>query len=329
MIVITGAAGFISSCLVAHLNELGYKELVLVDDFSRPEKKANYENKTFLKLVDRKNFINWLDDNQRFTQFVIHLGARTDTTEFNKDLFDELNLNYSKNVWNKCVEHSLPLIYASSAATYGLGEHGYEDNHEIPINLKPLNPYAKSKLKIENYLIKNSKFKKFKYIILRYFNVAGADKKLRTGLISKSSTNLIKAICEVAIGKRKTFKINGNDYNTKDGTPIRDFIHVNDLAEIHYLAGKYLLKNNKSHILNCGYGKGYSVLEVVKNINLILTKKIPIVFGKRRYKDIKTSIANTKKFNKYIKWKPKYNSLRYILKSSYEWEKKSKTIKNN
>ena len=188
--------------------------------------------------------------------------------------------------------------------------------------LKPLNPYAKSKLKLENYLIHNSKIKNFKYIILRYFNVAGADKNLRSGLISKSSTNLIKVICQVATKKKKKFKINGNNYDTKDGTPVRDFIHVSDLAEIHYLTAIYLLKNNKSKILNCGYGKGYSVLEVLKNMNLILSKKIPIIFGKRRIKDIKLSVSNTNKFNKYIKWKPKYNNLRYILKTSYEWEKK-------
>jgi len=157
MIVITGAAGFISSCLIAYFNELGYKELVLVDDFSRPEKKANYENKTFKELVDRKDFIQWIDENQRFTQFVIHLGARTDTTEFDKQIFDELNLNYSKDVWNKCVEYSLPLIYASSAATYGLGELGYEDNHDIPKDLKPLNPYGDSKNDFDIWALKQEK----------------------------------------------------------------------------------------------------------------------------------------------------------------------------
>ena len=147
-----------------------------------------------------------------------------------------------------------------------------------------MNPYAKSKLKLEKFIIKNSKSKKLNYIILRYFNVAGADKKLRSGLITKKSTNLIKVICQVATGKRKKITINGNDYNTKDGTPIRDFIHVSDLAEIHYLTGRYLLKNKKSKILNCGYGKGYSVLEVVKNMNLILTKKFQLFLVKEEIK---------------------------------------------
>ena len=146
-----------------------------------------------------------------------------------------------------------------------------------------MNPYAKSKLKLENFIIKNSKLKKFNYIILRYFNVAGADKKLRSGLITKKSTNLIKVICQVATGKKKKIIINGNNYNTKDGTPIRDFILVSDLAEIHYLTGKYLLKNKKSKILNCGYGKGYSVLEV-KNMNLILTKKFQLFLVKEEIK---------------------------------------------
>ena len=145
MIVITGAAGFISSCLVAQLNQAGYKDLVLVDDFSRKEKENNIKDKTYTELVDRNKFIAWLDDNADMVQFVVHLGARTDTTEFDKAIFDELNLNYSKDVWNLCVKHGLPLIYASSGATYGLGEFGYDDNHEVVEKLKPLNPYGDSK----------------------------------------------------------------------------------------------------------------------------------------------------------------------------------------
>ena len=129
-------------------------------------------------------------------------------------------------------------------------------------------------------------------------------------------------ICEIAVGRKKILKINGNNYNTKDGTPIRDFIHVSDLAEIHYLSAKYLIKNKKSKIFNCGYGKGYSVLEVLNNMRKVVSKKIPTVIGKRRPKDVMISISSTKKINKYIKWKPKFNNLNKILNSSYRWEKK-------
>jgi len=121
MIVVTGAAGFIASCLVAKLNEEGYFDLVLVDDFSRSDRKPNYEGKRFSQIIDRENFIPWLRENQNQVQFVFHLGARTDTTEFDREIFNKLNLDYSKEVWNTCVEFGLPLVYASSAATYGEG----------------------------------------------------------------------------------------------------------------------------------------------------------------------------------------------------------------
>ena len=149
MIIVTGAAGFIGSCLVSKLNREGFSDIVIVDDFSDEAKMKNLEGKTFSKQVDRNNFIQWLKDNQRFVQFVFHIGARTDTTEFNKEIFDKLNLNYTKDVWNVCVEFGLPLVYASSAATYGLGELGYDDNEEIkwpdtqhPSDVKILNTYC-------------------------------------------------------------------------------------------------------------------------------------------------------------------------------------------
>ncbi|MBT8196436.1 MAG: NAD-dependent epimerase/dehydratase family protein, partial [Bacteroidia bacterium] len=145
MIVVTGAAGFIASCLVGKLNEEGYNDLVLVDDFSKPDKKKNYESKKYTELVDRKDLEKWIDKNHMQIQFIYHLGARTDTTEFDKSIFDELNLNYSKTIWKQCVQYGLPLVYASSAATYGGGEEGYDDNEGTVDKLKPLNPYGQSK----------------------------------------------------------------------------------------------------------------------------------------------------------------------------------------
>ena len=164
-----------------------------------------------------------------------------------------------------------------------------------------MNPYAKSKLKLEKIIIKKTKIYKAKYIILRYFNVAGADYKKRTGMIAKASTNLIKVICEVATGKRKKLIINGNNFNTKDGTTIRDFIHVSDLAEIHNLSAKYLIKTKRSQIFNCGYGKGFSIMDVINSINSILKNKLPFIVGKPREKDIYFSVADTRKFNRYFK----------------------------
>ena len=131
MIVITGSAGFIASNLVAKLNHEGFKDIVLVDDFSRKEKSANFENKIYSEKVERKDFFNWIEENERFVQFIFHMGARSATTGFPKEVYDALNLDYSKAFWEKCVKYGLPMVYASSAATYGLGEYGYEDNHEI------------------------------------------------------------------------------------------------------------------------------------------------------------------------------------------------------
>ena len=190
----------------------------------------------------------------------------------------------------------------------------------------PLNPYALSKLKTENFIIEKSKKKSISYIILRYFNVAGADKKLRTGLVSKYSTHLIKISCEVAAGKRDKLIINGDDYDTIDGTAIRDYIHVSDLAEIHYICGKNLIKNNKSKIFNCGYGKGVSVKEVIKSLNKILGFQISTKIGRRRPGDSIKVVANTAKLHKYLSWKPKFNNLKLILNSSLKWEKKLKTF---
>ena len=163
---------------------------------------------------------------------------------------------------------------------------------------------------------------KFQFIILRYFNVAGADKKLRSGQISKKSTHLIKKISEVVVGKRDQIKIFGNDYNTPDGTAIRDYIHVSDLADIHLEVAKYLLKNLESNLFNCGYGNGFSVLDVVNTTNSIYQNKIIYKFSNRRDGDVEKLISDTSKLLKYIKWQPKYNDLKEIINSSIKWEEK-------
>ena len=188
----------------------------------------------------------------------------------------------------------------------------------------PITSYGISKLMTEKYiqyLVKN-RLTKVHYIILRYFNVAGADLFLRSGLIDKKSTHLIKVACEVATNKRKFLIVNGKNFKTKDRTAIRDFIHVSDLAEIHILSAIYLFKKKKSQIINCGYGKGYSVLQIVETFNKIIKRKIKYKFGPRRKGDAEKVISNCKKLKKILKWKPKYNDIKLILKSAYKWEKK-------
>ena len=190
------------------------------------------------------------------------------------------------------------------------------------------NPYALSKYNLEKYLIGQSKKLNIKFIILRYFNVAGAEEKMRTGLVSKHSSHLIKVACEVATKKRKNLIINGNDYDTIDGTPVRDFIHISDLSEMHLLSALDLVKNEKSNIFNCGYGKGFSVLQVINVLNKNLGYNISTSFGNRRDGDIASIVANSKKFSNYFSWSPKYQNLSLILKSSLEWENKIKKLDN-
>lgn len=246
MIIITGAAGFIGSCLVGHLNNLNFKDLILVDDFSHAEKEANYSHKIFSKLVDRKNLESFMDENHALIQFVFHLGARTDTTEFDYAIFEELNISYSKMVWNKCVEYGLPLVYASSAATYGSGELGYDDNHELPYILKPLNPYGESKNEFDKWAIKQEKQPYF-WAGLKFFNVYGPNEyhKKRMASVIFHSFNQIKET-----GLVKLFKSHRNDY--ENGGQLRDFVYVKDLVNVCIFL---MLHRQHSGLYNLGTGQ--------------------------------------------------------------------------
>ena len=324
-ILLTGGAGYIGSNVANFLLDRGCKVTIIDSLITGNIKLVPEKSKLFVCDIANQKKVTQIIKKNNF-DIVMHFAGLVKVDESIKypKKYNDFNYKKGKIFLDTCLRNNLKkIIFSSTASVYGNAKNKKVSEND---KLKPINPYARSKIKLENYLIKYSKIKNFKYIILRYFNVAGADKKLRAGLISKLSTNLIKVICEVSVGKRKRLMINGNNYSTKDGTPIRDFIHVTDLSEIHYLTAKYLSKNNKSKILNCGYGKGYSILEVVNSMNSISKKKIKIIFGKRRKNDIEISISNTKKFQKYIKWKPKYNDLKYILRSSYEWEKKLKYL---
>jgi len=254
MIVLTGAAGFISSVLVSRLNELGYKDNVLEDDFhTYPAKEDNYKNKIYKEKVERKDFFSWLEKNQRFTQFIIHLGARTDTTEFNKAIFDELNEQYSQGMWNACVKYALPLIYASSAATYGGGELGYDDNHEVIPSLKPLNPYGDSKNNFDIWALQQEK-KPFFWAGLKFFNVYGPNEfhKGRMASVVFHSYNQIQSV-----GKVKLFRSHRADF--KDGGQLRDFIYVKDVADVIV----FLMESRKhSGIYNLGTGKARPFIDL-------------------------------------------------------------------
>lgn len=269
MIIVTGAAGFIGSCLVSKLNREGFIDLILVDDFSNPAKKKNLEGKKYSKQVHRDDFIEWLNANQRLVQFVFHLGARTDTTEFNKEIFDKLNLNYSKDVWNTCVEFGIPLVYASSAATYGLGEFGYDDNEALIEKLVPLNPYGDSKNDFDKWALKQER-KPYFWAGLKFFNVYGPN-EYHKGRMASVIFHAFKQIQEK--GQVKLFRSHNPDY--KDGGQLRDFVYVKDVVEVCF----FLLHNRKnSGIYNLGSGTARTFLDLAKNTFSALNKEANIQF---------------------------------------------------
>lgn len=322
-ILVTGGAGYIGSHVCNLLLDNGY-EVIVVDSLITGNKNLIPKNAKLIvsDIADEKQ-VKEIIIKEKF-DLVMHFAGliRVDESVKEPKKYHEYNFEKAKIFLNVCFKNGLnKIIFSSTASVYGnpKKERVLESD---PLN--PLNPYAASKLKLEEFIKRKSEEIDLKYIILRYFNVAGSDEKLRSGLISKHSSHLIKIACEVAVGKREKITINGDDYNTIDGTPIRDFIHVSDLADIHLISAKHLIKNGKSDVFNCGYGKGYSVKEVIENFNEILDKKINYEIGPRRDGDSKTIVANPEKFNKFFGWKPKFNNIKYILKTAVDWERKIK-----
>ena len=325
-ILLTGGAGYIGSH-VSHLLIDDGNEVTIIDSLITGHKvlipkKAKFENcdiaddKKITEIINRDKF-----------DLVMHFAGliRVDESLKEPEKYNEYNYIKAKRFLNTCIKNNLNnIIFSSTASVYG-----ESDNKKVSEKdkLNPLNPYAKSKLKLEKFIIDKSNQENINYIILRYFIVAGADNKLRTGLISNFSTHLIKVACEVAVGIKNELIINGNDYKTPDGTPVRDYIHVTDLADIHLIAAKHLLKTKSSHIFNCGYGKGYSVMEVVKAFSKFLNKEIKHKFGPRREGDSQMIVANVDKFDEFFSWKPKFNNLEQIIKTAFEWEKKLNNTK--
>jgi ADP-L-glycero-D-manno-heptose 6-epimerase len=246
MIVITGAAGFIGSVVAGTLNEKGHANLVLVDDFNRPMKEPNYKTKKFSSLVDRNLFFNWFEMHSKEVSNVIHLGARTDTTEFDRKIFDELNLDYSISVWKLCSKFKIPLIYASSAATYGLGEYGYSEDETRMFKLKPLNPYGDSKNEFDKWAIQQEDQPPF-WAGLKFFNVYGSNEFHKARMASV----IFHAFQQINdTGKVKLFKSHRPDF--EDGKQLRDFVYVKDVAEVI----NFLMANRpESGIYNLGTGQ--------------------------------------------------------------------------
>ncbi|GAA0876260.1 ADP-glyceromanno-heptose 6-epimerase [Wandonia haliotis] len=269
MIVVTGSAGFIASTLVGKLNALGYGDIVVVDDFSKKEKENNLVGKTILAKVPRNDFEKWISEYGNEVKFIFHLGARTDTTEFDKSIFDELNLNYSKMVWNACVKFQIPLVYASSGATYGLGELGYKDDHALTPKLKPLNPYGDSKNDFDIWALQQTETPPF-WAGLKFFNVYGPNEyhKGRMASVIFHAFNQISAT-----GGMKLFRSHNPEY--KDGEQLRDFIYVKDVVDVC----AFLMKEQpESGLYNLGTGEARTFLDLVKATFKAMGKEEQISF---------------------------------------------------
>jgi len=254
-IVVTGAAGFIGSCLAGFLNQHGYTDLILVDEFGDAGKAPNLAGKSFGVAVEREEFFGWLEVNQPKVSFVFHIGARTDTTEFDYSIHQRLNVEYSQKIWRYCTTQAIPLVYASSAATYGGGEKGYDDRHELVDELKPLNPYGVSKNEFDKWALAQEAQPPF-WAGLKFFNVYGPNEyhKARMASVIFHSYNQIKKD-----GLVKLFRSHRPDF--KDGQQLRDFVYVKDVLKVCY----WLMENRPaSGLYNLGTGKARSFEDLVK-----------------------------------------------------------------
>ena len=249
MTVVTGAAGFIASFLAEALNKSGVNDLILVDDFSRKDKENNHKNLRCHSKIERSAFIDWFSTNHNGVESVFHLGARTDTTEMDYSIHEALNVKYSEGIWNICTRHKIPLIYASSAATYGMGEYGYEDNHDIVAKLNPLNPYGDSKNNFDKWVLNQSTTPPF-WAGVKFFNVYGPNENHK-GRMASVVFHTFHQIQKTS--GMKLFR--SHNENFKDGEQLRDFIYVKDVVSILLFLAE---KKVTSGLYNAGTGKARS-----------------------------------------------------------------------
>ncbi len=269
MIVVTGAAGFIGSCLVKKLNQENFNAIVAVDSFDHPERNKNLEDLRIREKVPIEAFMHWLDTHQELVEFVFHIGAITDTSEFDREKLNHFNTQYTKDLWARCIRYQIPLIYASSAATYGLGEQGYSDDEAIIPNLKPLNPYGQSKQDFDVWALQQAE-KPFFWAGLKFFNVYGPN-EYHKGRMASVVWHAYRQI--LATGKMKLFKSHHPDY--RDGEQMRDFVYVRDVVEVCY----WLMHHRRnSGIYNLGSGKARTFRDLVRAVFQAMGKPEAIEF---------------------------------------------------
>ncbi len=319
-VLVTGGAGYIGSHIVKTLGEKGY-DIIVIDNLSYGNEwavlygkliKGDLADKEFLENIFKKEGV----------EAVIHMAAFILVDESIREPLKYYRNNFVNglNLIEMCIQYNVSkFIFSSTAAVYGIPD-------SIPIKedspLKPINPYGASKIMVEQALKDIASSSNLKYISLRYFNVAGADPLVRIGQARKNATHLITVSLRTALGKKSHLDIYGTDYPTPDGTCIRDYIHVDDLADAHVLSLEYLSSNKESKIYNCGYGHGYSVKEVIDQVKKVTRIDFPVKYADRRPGDPPSLIADSSKLKKELGWSPKYDDLEYIIKTAWEWEKK-------
>lgn len=321
-VLVTGGAGYIGSHVVNLLGKTG-DDIVVIDNLSTGRKASILYGKHVHADIAQLDIVDRVMKEEKI-EAVIHFAGSIVVPESVSEPIKYYNNNTvnSLNLIDLCVKNKIKnFIFSSTAAVYGMGDGGkcFEETQ-----LNPINPYGRSKLMTEWTLEDVSHARDFNYVALRYFNVAGANVEGLVGQCTPNATHLIKIASECASGKRERMSIFGTDYNTPDGTCIRDYIHVDDLAQAHLDALTYLMNGGKSQVLNCGYGHGYSVKEVIATVKKVTGKDFPVDLADRRPGDAIELISVAEKIRKVLGWKPKYDDLELIVKTAYEWEKKLK-----
>lgn len=319
-VLITGGAGYIGSHVQYEFEDNGYQNII-IDDFSSGKKEALSAQSIFYEgQIQDDTLLDKIFSTHEI-KGVLHFAASTKVPESvsNPMKYYENNTMASQTLIKSCLKHGISnFIFSSTAAVYGTPKEVQVSEEDQTL---PISPYGRSKLFTE-YLLKDmSAAHDLTYCILRYFNVAGADPKMRTGQSTENATHLIKVICEALAGKRDHIDIYGCDYPTDDGTCVRDFIHVTDLAKAHYLSFQYLLNQKKNIVLNCGYNHGYSVKQAIAKAEEIGSKKIKAIAAPRREGDIVSLTAKSEKIRKLLDWTPEFDDLTKIISTAYAWEK--------
>lgn len=320
-VLVTGGAGYIGSHVVLALGDAGIRHVV-IDNLSTGRRSAVPDGTPLIEedIGNKECLMEVIRDYG--VDAVIHFAASIVVPESVERPLDYYRNNtiLTHGLIEVCVAAGVPrFVFSSSAAVYGYAGSDFVNEES---DTRPINPYGSSKLMTE-WILRDTAaaYPQFRYAALRYFNVAGADPNGRTGQSTPRATHLIKVCCEVALGKKARLDVFGDDYETIDGTCIRDFIHVSDLADAHLNALDQLTGGGESFIVNCGYGRGFSVREVVAAVERAAGHALPVRIGPRRAGDPPSLVAETESIRRILKWSPRYDDLDYIVSSALAWEK--------